>query len=201
MLVALILLIIVVIGLIRLKFEFYYTVGSGVNLKLKILFLNFKLYPKLLAKKKVRSYNVKAKQPNERKDEDGGKKKRNILKNIRMAKIFIEPIPNLLKFLNKGFNIHHFSVNINISGADAKDVAMNYARVCGVFSALFTYIFSVCKFNKKSIKIKPDFIGERSFVNIFLQASVGIGRLVVGVTIYLFTVVFKIISLSLKGNW
>ena len=70
----------------------------------------------------------------------------------------------------------------------------------GVFSTVFAYIFSVCKFEKKDVKIKPDFIGERSFVNIFLQASIGIGRLVIGVTMYLFTVIFKIILISLKGN-
>ena len=105
----------------------------------------------------------------------------------------IEPIPNLLKFLNRGFKINLFNLNWRVAKQDAKDTALDYVKTVSFVYNIFKILSFFCRVEKKNILIVPDYLNEKSNFNFILDSKISVGRILVGVTIYLLKVSFKLI--------
>ena len=126
-------------------------------------------------------------------DEDRKKHKKNFLKNKNIVFSLIEPIPNLLKFLSRGFIINLFSLNWRVAKQDAKDTALDYVKKISFVYNLVRIISFFCRLGEKDILVVPDYVNEKSNFSFNMDCKISIGRIFSGVFIYIFRVSVKLI--------
>lgn len=187
--------IILIIGLIKIRFKILYDKNKGLNIIVKILFLKF-----IIFSSKSKKSNKKEREDEEKVVKKAKKKpkkeKKNILQTINMIKILIIPLPKLLKYLIKKFKITKLKLNFNISNEDAKKTALNYAKISCLTYNLVRFINCFCKVKVKNeeIVITPNFLKETSDYFCLLNFNIKIAKIFIGLSIYFTNVLLELFS-------
>ena len=188
-------LLLILIGLVKLKLDVRYCGRDGMEVFFRVLFFKFKIFPKKLGRKEVGNLKVcKKKKERKVKKKDG----MNFKKLFKNFKIFLDPLPGTLKFLNKGFKIKNLEVDWSFAKGDAFDTAVEYGKICGLFFWALGVVFKVCSLSVKKINVVPDFVSERSSLFFVFRAQIGIGVVVCGFFKYLFEVILNLVFDKLK---
>lgn len=146
-------------------------------LYVRYLFIKYYIYPPQEKKKKKK----KEKKPKEDKKDEGKEDKKeekpkeksdNFIKtfyNNRGVSGIIELISNVASKLKKGmgkigrsFYIRKLWLRINVAGGDAANTAQKYGKVCAAVYPPLGYILSTVHSKNCSVKINPDFLGNKS---------------------------------------
>ena len=196
-----ILVILIIIGFINLKFRLKYCKKEGFNVILRVVFFRFFLYSSIRGKEKKglqkKEGLKKEKEKKEKKKEDKKKKKKqkkSLEEILAIVKILLKPIPRFLKFLNRGFKITNVRFKVKIASDDAKNTALMYANFSKFFYITLGIISSYCRVIKKDIDIKMNFLEEKPDANFNIDFKISIGRIFIGISIYLFFVVVGFIN-------
>lgn len=193
----------VLIGFIKIKLLVCLKSGFSHSFFLKILFFKFLIFPKKVKKKNKKQF-VKSEIVEGEKGQDLNKKtkkKFNLQSFSEKAELFfliLEPTFNMLKFLNKGFKIKKFNLNLQIVGDDACSAAVSYGRFCWLFGSLFKFFSSVCRIEVERFRVVPVFVTETLSYNFSCCMQIGVGRLFIGFLKYFFIVVIKILLNKMK---
>ena len=176
-----IIVLLVIFGFIKLRFKLKYCEKEGFNVVLRVVFLRFFLYSSNVYKKKTK------------------KKKRlkSLSEIVEIVEIFLRPAPTFLKFLNRGFKITNIKFKVKIASDDAKNTALMYANFIKVFYMVLGFISSYCKVIKKDIDIRLNFLEDKPAANFDIDFKVSIGRIFIGILIYLFLVFVGFINKGL----
>ncbi len=199
-----VLVILIIIGLINLKFRLNYCKKEGFNVILRVVFFRFFLYSSSRKKKKEnlkKEEDLKKKEVKKAKKKEDKKKKKKQKKSLEeileIVKILLKPIPRFLKFLNRGFKITDVRFKVKIASDDAKNTALMYANFSKFFYIVLGFVSSYCKVIKKDIDIKLNFLEEKPDANFNIDFKISIGRIFIGISIYLFFVVVGFINKGL----
>ncbi len=154
------------------KLKFSATYDEALNLKLKVLFLQFTLVP--AKKKKPQKAKTKKKTKKESKksetDKNDKKKKPSYLKKLSEKKgisgllsIFVELsklVGTTLKGIFSNTVVTTFDLDIKVSGDDAADTALKYGKLCGVIYSAVNIICNATKTQDYNLNVSPDFDDE-----------------------------------------
>lgn len=193
------LMIILIIGLIKIRFKVLYNKEMGLDIVVRVLFLKIKLFSTKKSKKKeLKDADNKIKKMEKKEKKKKKKKeKKNVFQTINFIKILILPLPKLLKFLIRGFKITKLKLNISISKEYAEKTALEYAKISSLVYNLFCLIKRYVKIKNDEIIIKPNFLDDFSQYDCLLKLNVRISRIFIGVCIYFFNVLLEIFSKNL----
>lgn len=189
-----ILIVFVAVGLVKLNLGVVFNEQKGFCVFLKVFILKFNIFSSEKEKseeKSKRKIEIKKKKKKTKKED-----KKNFFQSVWLIKILIEPIPKILKFLNRGLKIKRFYLNAKISQEDAKKTALAYAKFSEIIYIFFGFVSSYCKIKEKEIIIKPDFLNEKSSFNFVLKMNVSFARFIFAILRYLFSVIFKVVYLK-----
>ena len=184
------LVVVLIIGLIKIRFKILYNKNEGLSFVIKIIFLKFNIFSSNENKQNAKDKNIeKAKK----------KEKKNILQTISMIKILIIPLPKLLKFLIEGLKITKLKLKIFISEEYAEKTALEYAKISCLAYNLVCLVNCYCKVKVKNeeIVIKPNFLKESSEYFCLLNFNIKIARIFIGLCIYFFNVLLELFSQKL----
>lgn len=184
----------VVVGLVKLNLGVVFNQRKGLCVFLKIFVLKFNIFSSKIEKdeKKIKEKTKQKNKKKKAKKEDG----KNFFQTLWLVKILIEPIPKVLKFLNRGLKIKRFYLNAKIAQQDAKTTALTYVKFSEMVYVFLGFVSSYCKLKEKQIIIKPDFLNEKSSFDFVLKMNVGFARVFFAILIYLFFVIFKVVYLK-----
>lgn len=192
----------VLIGLIKIKLLIYFKNGFDGSFFLKILFFKFLIFPKKSEKKnKKQSAKIKTVEGEKaHKPKKTGKKfsLQSVSEKVELFFLILEPTFNLLKFLNRGFKIKKFNLNLQIAGDDACSAAVSYGGFCWLFGGLFKFFSSVCWVEVERFRVVPVFTTETSSYEFSCYMQIGVGRLFIGFLKYFFVVAAKILLNKMK---
>ncbi len=198
-----VLVVLMIIGLINLRFRIKYCKKEGFNVILRVVFFRFFLYSSSRKKKKdsLQKKDLKKEKSKKLKKKKEKKKKKKQKKSLEeileIVKILLKPIPKFLKFLNRGFRITNVVFRVEIASSDAKNTALIYANFSKFFYISLGIICSYCKVIKKEINIKLNFLEEKPDASFNIDFRISIGRIFIGILLYLFFVVIGFINKSL----
>ena len=193
-----IIVLLVIFGFIKLRFKLKYCEKEGFNVVLRVVFLRFFLYSSNVYKKKKGLRKKEKKKKTKIKKKTKKKKRLKSLSEIvEIVEIFLRPAPTLLKFLNRGFKITNIKFKVKIASDDAKNTALMYANFIKVFYMVLGFISSYCKVIKKDIDIRLNFLEDKPAANFDIDFKVSIGRIFIGILIYLFLVFVGFINKGL----
>ncbi len=199
----LVVVLLIIISLIKIKLLVCLKSGFGCSFFLKILFFKFLIFPKK-DKKKNKKQTVQSKTfegENGQKSSKKTRKKFNLQSFSEKSELFfliLEPTFNMLKFLNRGFKIKKFNLNLQIVGDDACNTAVSYGRFCWLFGSLFKFLSSVCRVEVERFRVVPVFVAETFSYNFSCCMQIGVGRLFIGFLKYIFIVAIKILLNKMK---
>ncbi len=184
---------IVLIGLIKLRFYVRLDEKKNLVVFFRILFLKkYVYYKKSGENKKIGSRKKIKKKKHETDDSKKKKDRKSIFKNKNFVVSLVEPIPGLLKFLNKGFVITFFSLNLKVAKEEAKETALDYVKKVSFICNVVRIVCCFCNVKKKKISVLPDYVHEQSTICFILNTKISVGRIFLGVIIYMFRVLIKL---------
>lgn len=189
-----ILIVFVAVGLVKLNLGVVFNEKKGFCVFLK--FFNFKF--NVFCSKKGKDFKKTKSKIKLKKEKKKTKKenKKNFFQTVWLVKILVEPIPKILKFLNKGLKIKKIFLDAKIAEKDAKKTALAYVNFSKIIYVFLGFVSSYCKIKEKKIIIKPDFLIEESKFDFVLRLNVSFARIVFAILLYLILVMFKVMYLK-----
>ena len=200
-----VLLLMLLIGFVKLNFNVRYCEKKGFEAVLKVVFFKFFLYTKN-KKKNLKKKELKTKKDNKKEKQKKQKikrkqkKKKDIFEILELIKILLRPVPRFLRFLNRGFRINIIRFKAIIAKQEAKDTALLYSEICKIFYNVLGVVGNYCCIVRKDIDISLDFINNKTKVSFDLKFSITVGRIIVGVLIYLFFVLCGFVTIRFFNN-
>ena len=182
------LVVVLIIGLIKIRFKILYNKNEDLNFVIKIIFLKFNIFSSNENKQNAKDKNIEESKKKKKKE------KKNILQTISMIKILIIPLPKLLKFLIEGLKITKLKLKIFISEEYAEKTALEYVKISCLVYNLVCLVNCYCKVKVKNeeIVIKPNFLKESSEYFCLLNFNIKIARIFIGLCIYFFNVLLEL---------
>lgn len=163
--------------ILSLPFNVYAEYKGSFVLYLRWLFIKIYIYPPDDKKKKKQKKEKKPKEekPAEEKPQEAQPPKE---KGENFIKVFynnqgvpgiLELISNVAKKLNDGFHaigrslyIRRLWLRINVADGNSADTAVKYGKMCSAVYPAMGYIISVMHSKNCSVKVQPDFIGNKT---------------------------------------
>ena len=181
--------ILLLIFIIKLKFQIGYVEQTGFEVNLKILFFKLKIFPKN-GKIKNRKKIVKKSnhQFNEKKPKKV-KKKKSFLSVLKTIKMFLKPFPRLVKMILKRIKIKKLFVDWCVCEENAFKTAIKFGGCSAVFYGILR-IFQRNGFVEiKSVKIYPRYDVEKGSCNVSLILQISIFWLFFAILTYIFGII------------
>lgn len=163
------------IGVLSIPINVYASYDGGFVMYVRWLFIKYYIYPppeKKDKKKKSKKKKEKPEKKKEKTDEEPKQKSDNFIKvfyNNQGVAGIIDLLSDVAAALKKGFHsmgkgflIRRFKLRINVADGGAAGTALKYGKVCAAVYPPLGYIFSVIRSRNCSVKIEPDFIGNKS---------------------------------------
>lgn len=163
------------IGVLSIPINVYASYDGGFVMYVRWLFIKYYIYPPPEKKDKKKKSKKKKEKPEKKKEETNEEPKQ---KSDNFIKVFynnqgvagiidlISDVSSALKkgfhSMGKGFLIRRFRLRINVADGGAAGTALKYGKVCAAVYPPLGYIFSVIHSRNCSVKIEPDFIGNKS---------------------------------------
>lgn len=163
------------IGVLSIPINVYVSYDGGFVMYVRWLFIKYYIYPPPEKKDKKKKSKKKKEKPEKKKEETNEEPKQ---KSDNFIKVFynnqgvagiIDLITDVASTLKKGFHsmgkgflIRRFRLRINVADGGAAGTALKYGKVCAAVYPPLGYIFSVIHSRNCSVKIEPDFIGNKS---------------------------------------
>ena len=163
------------IGVLSIPINVYASYDGGFVMYVRWLFIKYYIYPPPEKKDKKKKSKKKKEKPEKKKEETNEEPKQ---KSDNFIKVFynnqgvagiidlISDVASALKkgfhSMGKGFLIRRFKLRINVADGGAAGTALKYGKVCAAVYPPLGYIFSVIRSRNCSVKIEPDFIGNKS---------------------------------------
>lgn len=148
--------------------------GMGGDMKATVyyLFLRFRVYP--TKEKPEKPKKKRRKKPDAPKEDEPPPEKKKVspFVTFKQYKPFIHKAKKVLRALCKRLVIYKVKANIKISGADAHQTALKYAKAASflaIFLQILSWAFTV---KKPDIAISPDFLSEKSAYDISLRLRI-----------------------------
>lgn len=172
----------------RLRFTFESI--DGVNLTLRFLFMKFRLYPKKQKKIRLRDYSLK--KVKARKNQDSAEKRRDKKKSSNKSKsvgkadgdaksFLIACLKTIAKDLPKRVRTERLVLHLTVCGKDAAGTALKFGAANQFASLLCSIIdegMPMKNTNRRSIRIAPDYTGEKDQYNVKITLSITLGGII-----------------------
>ncbi len=135
----------------------------------KVKFLFFTVYkPKEKQEKKVAKQ-----QPQEKKQSlfQKLKDKKGFIGAVKEVFVFLSEVLGHIKYLFRFIRFKNVRFNLNVTGDDAAETAINYGIVCSAVYPVLSFFDSIAKVKYKKIDIKSDFDSKESDFSFSLDIS------------------------------
>ncbi len=175
---------------------------DGLFVKLKILFINIKLYPRPEKNKKKRKKHLKKvnnkekdKKSEPEKSEKGGKKDGGILKLAGGISELVQIAKSVALRAVAAFTIYKFYVDITVASDDPFDTAMQYGAVNAAVYNAYAFLDGIMKVKGADISINADYDSQIYKAEIDIWAKTCLIRLIWGLLL-----VVKDVIILKKGD-
>lgn len=190
---------------IKVKLE----IGEKINLVVKYMFLKFEILP--MGKKEKKPKEEKEEKPQEPKPEKVPKEKKPkekkpnaLVQSIKAMDSddrdqIIANLAHVLGLFGKNFMssivFDELDIYINVGSGDAATTAIKYGNLCQKLFPTLGYICATNKVEKYDIAIEPDFLAKNSDVEVYIDLSITVRKILnslIGLVVRLgFSVILK----------
>lgn len=126
------------------------------------------------------------------------KQKKGLSERIEMLRLFLDPAPELLRFVAGGIQIKKLRVIWRVSTEDAAETAILYGRACAAASGLLPILQNLFHPKIERIWIYPDFTHQTTAYLVSFQIRFRLYRILFGGIRYLGSVFKRKIQLTKK---
>lgn len=188
---------------------------DDVELSVKWLFLNIKIFPKKekKEKKKKDAKPKKEKKPQQESEiikEPKKKKQDNMFvrfyKNrgvsgvVQLLKDTAKAVGGMFKRIGRAFVFDELFISLTVGAGDSAETAIKYGKTCSAAFPAMGLIVSSMRVKKYSIEINPDFINGSNSAKLHTKISVRPIKLINAVIIVAFELLFKVVVKLLKHS-
>lgn len=189
----LVLFILWLLGMLPIKFKIK---GSNeeFEIKLKILFLSFKLGGNNKKEKKLKKEinNIQKAEPEKKEKKAPQKKKKKLSFGTIVS--MIKPTPKVIRYFLRGIKADKVVFILQISGEDASQTAIQYGRACAAVYPFLAFLKTQMKVKVKKFVVEPDFYHDKTRCQAEGILSIRLYRILFGGIWYLGSVARNFLS-------
>ncbi|MDR1806148.1 MAG: DUF2953 domain-containing protein [Clostridium sp.] len=153
------------------------------SLKLRYLFLSFRLYPQKEKPPKKEKPKKKTSAKKQKKKEETEEKKPNMLAPflkqegiggiVELLKSALAALGGTLNGLRKGLLLHELRVyaSVTAKSGEAADTAILYGKACAVLYPLVNGLMSLVKTRRYDVDVSADYLARETRAQLFVNAS------------------------------